>query len=201
MLAAVSSVRGSTSTVPRVPNHSTVTISPAAIDNCPTHLLAVYAQQKPSTAGKRKVTLFPAHDIVLAAHCSKLPLLAASSRVVEANGTVTLPIVPLCIPSVETFPILQSYLYTKRTDLLLSALLPSPPTLPQTTSVPCMIPHFATHFSEQCSIQDLLRRMSVIHALWRNMCALGVIDEPMWEVVEAAWESILGAIERRSMSA
>jgi hypothetical protein len=67
-------------------------------------MLAIYCHS--SVMQKRKVTLFPTHHLVLTTHCTNLPLLPVSKPDVT-NDTVQLPIVPLCLPSSETFSILH----------------------------------------------------------------------------------------------
>ncbi|KAJ7291022.1 hypothetical protein C8J57DRAFT_1491541 [Mycena rebaudengoi] len=70
---------------------------------CPTHIL------------------FPIHEIVFGVHCASLTALPSShSATVSAHKAI--PVVPLCIPSPETFSLLHSYLYTRQPETLLSAL-------------------------------------------------------------------------------
>jgi hypothetical protein len=84
----------------------------------PTHMLAVYSRH---AATKHRITLFP---IILATHCANLPILPASSVVrPQATGsTISVPVVPLCIPTPDVFPQLLTFLYTKRIDHLLVSL-------------------------------------------------------------------------------
>jgi hypothetical protein len=112
-------------------------------------MLAIYCHS--SVMQKRKVTLFPTHHLVLTTHCTNLPLLPISKPDVT-NDTVQLPIIPLCLPSPETFSILQSYLYTKRTNDLFAALLPAhPPSLSeQTTSIPESPSHSTSQQQATC---------------------------------------------------
>lgn len=139
----------------------------------PTHLLAVYAKPSPAQP-QRNVTLFPAHDVVLATHCAHMPTLPPSTT--ASHSQPTLPVVPLCLPAPETFATLQHYLYTKRTDTLLAALVPSLSSLPAQP------------------VSTLLQRATVIHGLWRNVCALGVSDEQLWRTMDVAWEAVLRAL-------
>jgi len=34
----------------------------------------------------------------------------------------------------------------------------------------------------------------LVHGLWTNVCALGVADEGLWEVIDACWEVLLQAL-------
>ncbi|KAJ7751232.1 hypothetical protein DFH07DRAFT_961018 [Mycena maculata] len=40
---------------------------------CPTHMFAVYGDASASFGQKRRLTLFPAHDLIFRTHCTKLP--------------------------------------------------------------------------------------------------------------------------------
>src|ERR1700733_13490656 len=84
------------------------------------------------------VTLFPMHHLILTAHCTNLPSFPIS-RPNSTKDTVQLPVIPLCLPSLETYPILQSYLYTKCIGDLLRSLLPPSSLSQQATSVSEMV--------------------------------------------------------------
>jgi len=34
----------------------------------------------------------------------------------------------------------------------------------------------------------------IVHGLWRNVCALGVFDDNLWNAMDLAWEVLLTAI-------
>ncbi|KZV87977.1 hypothetical protein EXIGLDRAFT_751933 [Exidia glandulosa HHB12029] len=203
----------------------------------PTHMLAVHAKQPKlhtSRSGqpqlKRKVTLFPVHDLVLVAHCANLPTLppsgsqllsepqpqeqpaAAAGAADEASETapaapisLKLPVVPLCLPSPPTFPILQSYLYTKRADSLLARLLPHVPgTTPATSSEarPAItgdrvetMRNLVDSLSDRHAPSELLKFALTTHGLWSNVCVLGVHDDRLWRVLDLAWEVLMGAMD------
>ena len=171
MLAGLSSLKAQT---PKsaLPNEMDVSIDNAA-GVCPTHMLAVYSSRP--TASPRKVTLFPTHQLVLAAHCANLPALPTSSATHSAGTSATVPVVPLCLPSPEAFPLLQSYLYTKNTENLSNVLFPS-----------------------TCTPLDkvvLRRHMGLIHGLWADACALGVVDSSLYEVIQSSWSRLVAAVE------
>jgi len=201
----------------------------------PTHMLAVHskATTRPNGSavaqGKRPVTLFPIHDIVLAAYCANLPPLPPSTRqIVETRSrpstttedeamaddssdsdsslqkaqTIKLPIVPLCIPNPPTFPILQSYLYTKRVDQLLARLLPAIPPSESSPASP-VTPELAvadaldklkSTFSSHYSSQALLQHTLTVHGLWSNICVLGITDERLWRTLDLAWDVLISSM-------
>jgi len=41
----------------------------------------------------------------------------------------------------------------------------------------------------------LLAHAMTINGIWRNVCALGVFDDQLWEVLDLAWEAIIGALD------
>ncbi|GJJ16299.1 hypothetical protein Clacol_010596 [Clathrus columnatus] len=247
-------------------------------DTLPTHLLAVYsrpsgkiasANGSPNNSQRRKVTLFPTHGIVLAAHCAHLPALPQGRKPslgndvekgekdegrehvkkaiwiesesesekdrIELNSNsnsgngqmksttspssvqVTLPVIPLCIPSPGTFPLLQAYLYTKRTDKLLGALIPAIPSLSRMMSGPGLgVSHTQPSTSSAsafvASPADLSRQLSAAflpnillaatlrtHELWANIIALGIFDDNLWRAVNYAWKVLVGALEVAQM--
>jgi hypothetical protein len=65
------------------------------------------------------------------------------------------------------YPYLQNYLYTKNITALENFLLPPP--------------------HAQMNTTNLMRRLLAVHGLWGNACALGVIDEPFYAMIERTW--------------
>lgn len=166
-----------------LPKEVPVTVCTAETKVLPTHMLAVHSSTQPAL-GARKVTLFPAHSLVLAAHCANLPALPASSPTPTSSSDssdvkLTLPVIPLALPSPETFAPLSSYLYTRRADTLLRTLVPRAQNAQSVANVPSSI---------------LLAHALKIHGVWRNACALGVHDEKLWKVLDLAWSLCVGSL-------
>ena len=138
----------------------------------PTHILAVYSRQVPA-ATKRRVTLFPMHNIILASHRANLPILQSSTPAMpkSAGESISIPVVPLCIPAPEVFPQLSTLLYTKRIDHLLATLLPQPafPSLytedPTSESVRTQLQQFATKLTALAPAHVLLARAMAVNGL------------------------------------
>ncbi|KZP30816.1 hypothetical protein FIBSPDRAFT_850254 [Athelia psychrophila] len=169
----------------------------------PTHMLAVYSRQSSHSPNPtRRVTLFPTHAIVMSLHCANLPSLP-KSRPCEPDtiGQMTVPVVPLCIPSPETFSPLSAYLYTKDAQHLLSTLLPSglstPPHILSLDSDPdsAEFTQFSSKLRATYTAPALLTHAMAINGLWRNVVALGIFDERLWEALDIAWAAVLGALE------
>jgi hypothetical protein len=167
----------------------------------PTHMLAVYCRHVPA-ATKRRVTLFPIHSIILATHCANLPILLTSEVVCPdvAGSTISVPVVPLCIPAPDVFPQLSTFLYTKRVDHLLASLLPCPAPHPlyrddpTSESVFALLHQFSNKLATSYSAQTLLTHAMAVNGLWRNACALGIDDAKLWCALDVAWEVLITAL-------
>lgn len=180
-----------------LPKELSVLVNDLASD-APSHMLAVYSRQ-PSTSARRRVTLFPTHNIVLAVYCANLPHLPPSEAPTPSKPgcPITIPVVPLCLPSPETFPQLSSFLYTKQTSHLLASLLPCPaPSIDPTayTSNDPTLLQFTKKLAGTYTTQALLQHAMTVNGLWRNVCALGVDDIDLWSTMDLAWELLLTAM-------
>ena len=173
MLAALrcvqTSLPGST-----LPAELEVELSPETEEaqaNPPTHMFAVYASS--SSGGKTKVTLFPSHQLVFSAHCANLPALPSPSAPSTSDTSRRLPVVPFRLPVPAAFPLLYSYLYTKRADVLLATLTPE----------------------YENDMASLTRIAALIQGLWQNTCVLGVVDGVLYDTLDYAWGRVMTALE------
>jgi hypothetical protein len=141
--------------------------------------------------------MIPSHHLVLLASCALLPALPASRP-----GAPT-PVVPLSLPSAETFSLLHTYLYTHATPQLLSALLglQLPPSALAGPSDArrggSQLVGQLAHGLVGAAAGDLARLMSIakrINGVWKNACALGVYDLELWDGLDLAWDAVLGAM-------
>ncbi|KAJ7326251.1 hypothetical protein DFH08DRAFT_1027093 [Mycena albidolilacea] len=184
-----------------LPAEITITVTDHSDFPPPTHMLAIHgraAKEAPSTS-RRQVTLVPAHSVVLALHCARLPKLTPSpsppayTSDSEGCNQLVVPVQPLCLPSPATFSLLSSFLYTKRADHLLKALLPCapPPTLDDDRS---KLPAFAGRLAGTYTAQALLLHVNSVHGLWQNACVLGVYVDELWDAIDLAWEVLLTAM-------
>lgn len=194
----------------------------------PTHMLAVYPpSESPAQApslnaqshSKTRVTLLPAHSIVFAAHCAGLPPLPkniAPRHIPDGSSEaiISLPVVPLCVPSTSTFPLLSAYLYTQRAEQLVFALLGVNPATSQSgpeqqeadgrlVSEDEVIPRMTAQLANAASLlasrhahepRILLRKVDTVLGLWRNACVLGVFDTGLWSAIDTAWAVLLTAL-------
>lgn len=188
-----------------IPTHLCVMINDESCD-MPTHMLAIYLRPTRTSSappGPKRVTLYPIHRIIMALHCAHLPVLPQSdASEPDSVGQMVLPVVPLGLPSPETFSRLSNYLYTKDASYLLATLLPTG------TLTPSYILSLETYLdSDSPELQQyssklratytpcaLLSYAMTVNGLWRNVCALGVFDDELWEVLDLAWEALICAI-------
>ncbi|KAF8878072.1 hypothetical protein BD779DRAFT_1773601 [Infundibulicybe gibba] len=172
-----------------LPKELAIVVQDLADSIVPTHMMAVYGP--PSKTGSSK----PA-NMILAAHCTRLPSFPptpASSAESSKPGEFSVPVRPLCLPSPQTFPHLSAFLYTKRADLLLNALLPCPPPAPLAEDAPELVA-FATRLAGTYTSQALLNHAMSVFGLWQNVCALGVFEDRLWDTIDVAWKLLLTAI-------
>ncbi|KAJ7173135.1 hypothetical protein C8R43DRAFT_1119937 [Mycena crocata] len=171
MRAALQAIETS---VPRssLPKELEILMNDIVSTACPTHFFAVYGDTPLTFGQKRHVSLYPFHDLVVGAHCANLPALPASQPSTSSSRT-TVPVVPLRLPSPETFPLLHAYLYTQQPETLLAALAP-----------PC-----------ESDLLRLATHSHKIHGLWRNACVLGVVDEPLYDIIESSWEQTIATMQ------
>ncbi|KAF7319625.1 Clampless protein 1 [Mycena chlorophos] len=179
----------------------------------PTHALAVSKAGKSGTDEDAPTTVYPVHAVVLAAHCTKLPRMPRSSPASQSH--VTLPVLPLPLPSLPAFAIIHSWLYTTRIDAVLSSLLPHAlpaPILERLASSPSeadalrvledtmasrqAVHALATHLCAASSgnLGVLMGHAGHVKELWTDVVALGICDPGMWGAIDLAWEVVLGAM-------
>ncbi|KAG5651053.1 hypothetical protein H0H81_010049 [Sphagnurus paluster] len=216
LLKSLSGVRASAPTG-AMPTELEITVDTNATA-VPSHMLAIYGptttlSSSPSSSSSssappspatltRKVTLYPVHSLYLAAHCARLPAFPPTTRRFtpgEPSVHCTVPVRPLCLPSPATYPHLSAFLYTQSPELLLASVMPTPPPTA----------HLPSHHQQHCedgraqyvrslaqtyTPQRLLQHALVLHGVWRNGCALGVVLPALWDTVELAWGVLLDAI-------
>lgn len=160
----------------------------------PTHVLAVI------DAKTNRGLLFPFHALILAAHCANLPNLPPSAPIPVYNPnssiTITVPVVPLTLPHTASFGLLHEYLYTKRYDRLISALLPLPyDALPPIDACADQTrKNLSEALAKEHSLKELVDLTRQMHGLWSNACKLGISDEGLWALMHTAWDLLIGAI-------
>jgi len=173
----------------------------------PSHFLALSTSSKSQTSMSDQLPLIPTHSLVLAAYCASLPRMPPSNSQPHGN-TVTIPVLPLSVPSPQAFPTLHQFLYTHNVPGLLSSLLPSLPsaflstlsssgiqsTLASGPKLHQLSAHCLSNSQHGQPTQILMAQAQHITALWRNAIALGVHDKDLWDAIDLAWEIVLGSL-------
>jgi hypothetical protein len=166
-----------------------------SIDSLPSHVLCVVNPQS-----RQPGQLLPVHALIYAAHCSSFPRLTRAIPHVDAQSkSARLAVVPIYVPSPATFPLLNSYLYTKRAERLLGTLAPLPSSA--LASIPIgeqgpsnTVASLGRAMAEAFPLPTLVEHAAVVHGLWSNVMTLGVDDEVLWWALETAWEIITTGI-------
>lgn len=164
-------------------------------ESLPSHVLCVVNPQS-----KQPGQLVPVHALIYAAQCSNFPRLSRAVPHVDAQSkSARLAVVPVYVPSPSTFPLLNSYLYTKRAERLLSTLAPlssnalgAIPVGHQGASN--TVSALGRAMAESFPLPALVEHAAVVHGLWGNVMALGVDDEVLWWALDTAWGIITTAI-------
>lgn len=154
-----------------------------------THILAI---SSPSSSGHQH--LYPIHGLVWATQCTTLSSLSTSNPP-STSQDAYLPVVPLLLPSLHAFPTLQGWIYLRSPYLLLHWLLvpslPSPHPVPNHSLLPIDSVPFDLSSQSQAS---LLVQAGKIFELWKDVVALGIGEEVLWEVLRSAWRRIVEAL-------
>lgn len=149
----------------------------------PTHALAVFAP------GATQISLFPAHHEVLAVHCLNLPVFAEASELPDSH----LPVQALPLPHPASYLALSEYLYTHRQDILMNRICHAPrvfssqPHTSLSESAEIDVEQLEAQLRASASKQQLKQSLDFIRGLWQNVCALGIHEEGIWEVLDVAW--------------
>ncbi|KAG5651055.1 hypothetical protein H0H81_010051 [Sphagnurus paluster] len=207
LIKSLSGVRASAPTG-AMPTELDITVDTNATA-VPSHILAVYgptttsssSPSSSSTSPSRKITLYPVHSLYLAAHCARLPAFPAtlpspSFTPGESSVRCTVPVRPLCLPSPATYPHLSGFLYTQSPEVLLASVLPTPPPASLTHQRHCEDgrAQYVRSLAQTYTPQRLLQHALLLHGVWRNACALGVVVPAFWDTVDLAWGVLLDAI-------
>ncbi|KAG5338695.1 hypothetical protein C0989_006560 [Termitomyces sp. Mn162] len=214
-LKSLASVRPEPVSPDRIPSEVQVRLECSSDESPlnPTHMLAIHGPPLPSNVpvSKRKVTLYPVHAHFLAIHCARLPpFLPFEDTLVNPGTPFKIPVRTICLPSPSTYARLSTYLYTMKTEALLSSLMPLPPPPGLLTppipvdgsyAVPLsseehrkLVKTYAYRVASTYTTQVILQHATLVHGLWQNICVLGIFDDGLWEVIDIAWQVLLAAI-------
>ncbi|KAK7042267.1 hypothetical protein R3P38DRAFT_3260301 [Favolaschia claudopus] len=141
---------------------------------CPTHMLAVYTNAPVAFGTKRHVSLFP-HPRHRPPRALRQPPRIRALAPLYLFLARDHPRRPPPHPPPKTFSLLHGYLYTQHSPLLRRRSRPS--------------------VRSRIDLLQLATHASKIHGLWRNACALGVVDAQLYDIIEESWERTLAAMQ------
>ncbi|OCB89154.1 hypothetical protein A7U60_g3637 [Sanghuangporus baumii] len=170
-------------------------------EHMPTHMLAVH-NGDPKVKYK-KVLLMPVHPQVLAAHCGRVPPIPNPSppeptldpRTVDetcCHSTRVVPLLPFCLPSIETFPLMMRFLCTQDTSVLFRELIPIGP--PDGGMWQGDFSRLAEELAKVYTSSSILSGALRVYAVWQNACSLGVLNPALWNVIDMAWKAHRNAL-------
>lgn len=189
----------------------------------PTHMLAIHDPSEVGTEDQpKKVTMYPVHNVVLASQCSNLPALPLYPKkgmmLSKTQCHQQLPVVHLGVPHPESFPLVKDFLYTHDTSALVSYMLPLVPSTTSSSDAAAtalnpdtdfetkaaayrewkrdMSDRYADAIAKQLEPSVILQHLARVYSLYRNVVALGICDERIWEYLDMCWEILIVAIAR-----
>jgi hypothetical protein len=168
----------------------------------PTHILAISPAK---SSASEQVHIFAVHALTLAANCARLPPLPPSNPTPSVNGNLTLPVLPITLPSPAAFHVVHQYLYTHRLDAVMTSLgFPSSSfmqSLTHQTVLTALQSSDAVHQLAVLLCQHTGANLGKLTALtvrvkdlWQDMVSLGLYEEELWDTLDLAWEILLGAL-------
>lgn len=160
----------------------------------PTHVLAVTNTKRDDTRGR--VSLYPAHSVIFAAHCAKMPSFPPTLPLPSEPSdlrSIRVPVFLINVPNPETFAALLIFLYVKNSMRLTMDLLPirPPPTLFEDRS---QIIRYASELAKTLTEAALVRLAVKIHGFWQNVCAFVIDNEQLWDTLDVLWEVSLTSL-------
>ncbi|GLB42240.1 hypothetical protein LshimejAT787_1102550 [Lyophyllum shimeji] len=138
-----------------------VRVTKVSPDYPPTHVVAVL----PFDHNDDTIpVLYPVHHIVFSAYCAYFPDLPKHFPGQGRDSKeISLPVYRVVLDSPAAFPVMLHYFYTRDIDWLVRTL----------------------------GSQPLREQKDFIRGFRNNLIKLGVVDEPLYEAVDKAWEACL----------
>jgi hypothetical protein len=188
-----------------LPKTLPISVSCPASYILPTHMAAVYSSA-PSCPDKRKVTMYPIHNSILAIYCANLPVLPLSATQTTTEGPFEVPVVPLALPDPDSFPLLIQFLYLKDAHPLLQSFLcmvPAngiPDDLEQPERYDAFVVEYSTILAQNYTMHRLANQAAKVHNFWRNASVLGISDDRLQAFFDLSWEVLMKAMAQSSSS-
>ncbi|KAI0356968.1 hypothetical protein OH77DRAFT_185594 [Trametes cingulata] len=204
-----------------LPKSYNLLMTDAGLATCATHIFGVYtyapvatgdpaARRHKSLQFRREVSIYPTHAAIWAAYCSRLPAILPKPVKLKVfidprpgmrkPSVLQLPIVPIAVPYPPTFFTIMMFVYTYRKSSFVNMLLPCadfrlPPDSLMDPPREVTMPMYARKLAESGDMLHLCQLAKNVHGTYRNMVALGVVEDRMWEALDYAWKTILTAMD------
>jgi hypothetical protein len=175
----------------------------------PSHVLAV----SPPPVSRRQtpvdgpVALVAVHGAIIAANCTNVALPGPVPQPSDPRF-INLAVHPLTVPSLPAFVILRLFMYGRRIDTFLDALLPFPVPFIQRLKPDKRHPdHESLKLTAAYHSANEVRRLAdylidctpggaypmwdrirLLQGVWQTMCELGMYETLLWEGLDLAWQ-------------
>jgi len=138
-----------------------VQVTKISPDYAPTHVMAVLPFDHDDETA---TALYPVHHVVFSAYCAYFPALPGFFPGQDKDSReITLPVYRVILDSPAAFPIMLHYFYTRDVEWLAEVF-------------------------ESRPLRDL---KAFIRGFRNNLLRLGVVDEPLYEAMDKAWDTCL----------
>ncbi|WRT66908.1 uncharacterized protein IL334_003873 [Kwoniella shivajii] len=109
---------------------------------------------------------------------------------IDDQGFLHLPIIPLPLPSPETFNLIHRHLHH-----------PNRPLIPDLLSLPdtCTSRKNIVDALSELTVQQLMSKLEILQGVWQNLCCLGIGRLGTWKQLGEAWACTVGIIAGNGM--
>ncbi|KAH8102120.1 hypothetical protein BXZ70DRAFT_54544 [Cristinia sonorae] len=191
----------------RAPEMSRNSVSPVKVQawnletQMPTHMCAVYSTANgspPAPGAPGHATIYPIHDIVMAAYCSRwpgLPQIPVTQPTVQGQE-IEIPLVNLPVPGPSSFDILVKYLYGQAKFTVMKQLLPQvgASVLNSLRKELWHAVPFGHMLARSCSLEELVASQELTLGFRHNLVFLGINDKHLWQECNGAWHILRVAL-------
>lgn len=169
------------------------------VEHLPTHVLALANKDPKLNTG---LSLVPIHAQVIATQCGRVPPMptpnipdaAVSLQPLDQEHyhTRIVPLVPMQVPSVDTFSLLFKFLCEQDVGHLFRRFIPLGP--PGGGMWDGDFSRLAETLANERTGASILSGALFIYRFWQNACSLGVLNPAVWNVIDVVWKAHRNAL-------
>ncbi|KAJ7151327.1 hypothetical protein C8R43DRAFT_485808 [Mycena crocata] len=164
----------------------------------PSHILAMSEPPTPLTPPDYPCSLIPIHGPLLAAYACKLRIQAPAQQGGEFPGCTNVAVRRVIVASLPAFVALRAFMYSRRIDAFLAALLPFPPRaisgiraaeLAPIVQDERVLEQLERHFVLMTpgGAREAWWHAKHVRGVYETMCQLGIYDDLLWQALDLAW--------------